>query len=103
MNQKELAEKYLISIHAKVRTSNNKHINIKCPLCGEGKSTHKARGYVLLGSDHITYFCHNCLSEGISFYNFLAQVDSAVATDYRLETRNKKSRNYQIKKVLLKR
>lgn len=75
-------ESYLGKINSNIKHKNNNFFNIKCPLCNEGHSTHKARGYVLLGKEVPVYFCHNCLQEGISFRNFLFEVNPDVASSW---------------------
>ena len=86
---------YLQKIHSKIKSSTSSYINIKCPICNEGSSPYKSRGYILLNGDHVTYFCHNCMTEGISFYTFLTQVDSTVASEYLTES--KKEKLYAVK------
>lgn len=85
---------YLSKINVFVKQENSRFINIKCPICNEGKSTFKARGYILLGREQPVYNCHNeCGS--MSFYNFLSQVDSKVAEEYKQELRKEKLQNFK--------
>lgn len=93
-NSKDLAVKYLQKINASIKSSSATFINIKCPLCNEGHSSFKARGYVLLDKEAPIYYCHNCLTEGISFYNFLSQIDAAYANDYKLDIKKEKLQSF---------
>lgn len=81
---------YLQKINAQIKHETNNFINIKCPICNEGNSPYKARGYILLSGEHETYYCHNCLQQGIGIYNFLSQVNPNVAEEYKQETRKAK-------------
>jgi len=59
--------------------------NFSCPICNEGKSRNKRRGFILVAGakhDHNTYVCQNCLPEGISLKNFISEVDPYVAKKY---------------------
>ena len=60
--------------------------NIACPLCGEGGSKYKKRGYILLAGikyERNTYVCHNCYPEGMSLARFISLVDDHVYEQYR--------------------
>jgi len=60
--------------------------NFSCPLCNEGKSPHKRRGWILLAGvkyDHNTYMCHNCLPEGISVRKFISLIDPSLFIKYK--------------------
>lgn len=94
MHSKDLAKKYLDKIQAKIKTSNSRYFNIKCPICNEGHSPFKSRGYVLFNGDRITYYCHNCLEQGISFHNFLSQVNSIVAQEFKDEVKRERLATY---------
>ena len=81
---------YLQKINAKIKQENKHFINIKCPICNEGHSPYKSRGYILLDGDHEVYYCHNCTQTGISIYNFLSQVNTQVAEEYKQDMRKEK-------------
>jgi DNA primase len=83
---------YLTKINAQIKHETKNHINIKCPICNEGNSPFKSRGYVLINNDFQTYYCHNCLQEGISFFNFLSQVDASTAHEFKQNEKNDKLR-----------
>lgn len=75
-------DKYINKLDLKIKQKNNKHINIKCPLCGD--STHnnfKARGYIYL-SDEPNYFCYNDDCGHRSFYDFLKEQNPQLAKEY---------------------
>ena len=60
--------------------------NFYCPLCNEGKSPHKTRGWILLAGvkyDHNTYMCHNCLPEGMSVRKFISLTNDQVYSKYK--------------------
>jgi len=60
--------------------------NFSCPLCNEGKSPQKRRGWILLAGvkyDHNTYMCHNCLPEGMSVRKFISLVDPSLFNKYK--------------------
>jgi len=60
--------------------------NFSCPLCNEGKSPHKRRGWILLAGvkyDHNTFMCHNCLPEGTSVRKFISLIDPIVFEKYK--------------------
>lgn len=83
---------YLQKINVHIKQETPRFINIKCPICNEGNSPFKSRGYVLLGSDQPVYNCFNC-DNAMSFYNFLSQVNSNIAEEYRQETQKEKLNN----------
>lgn len=59
--------------------------NFSCPLCNEGSSPWKRRGYLLIAGsrhDHNTYICHNCYPDGMSLKSFLRQADPDVYKKY---------------------
>jgi len=60
--------------------------NLACPLCGEGSSRNKKRGYILLAGpkyERNTYVCHNCYPEGMSLRRFISLVDDYAYQRYR--------------------
>lgn len=64
----------------------NKGYNFSCPICGEGKSKNKKRGFVLLGGakyGHNTFVCHNCTPQGISIKNFIKEVSYDIYERYK--------------------
>lgn len=82
-----IVENYLNKLNVRIKTSNQNFIQIHCPICNEGQSKFKARGFVLLNKDEPTYFCHNCEDGGKSFYGFLKELNVDVAKEYYKETR----------------
>lgn len=58
--------------------------NCKCPLCGEGSSKKKKRGYFYVRGDKFNYQCHNC-SASMSFQNFLKDFDAEEYRQYIIE------------------
>jgi hypothetical protein len=59
--------------------------NFRCPLCGDSRKNQlKARGFVYRKGNDYFYRCHNC-GVGISFSNFLKQVDANTHREYVLE------------------
>lgn len=58
--------------------------NFKCPFCGDSKRKQsKRRGYLYVKGDTYRFFCHNC-QKSIGFYEFLYEMDSELATQYRM-------------------
>ena len=94
MSDLVIAKKYLDILNIRIKSQNNYSINISCPLCGEGNSKFKARGYVLYKDSQVSYFCHNCPDGNGNFYNFLAQQESTLAKQYYKEIKLNKLQTY---------
>ena len=59
--------------------------NFRCPICGDSKKRkNKARGFVYRKKASYFYKCHNC-GVGLTFNNFLKQIDHGLYTEYRVE------------------
>ena len=59
--------------------------NFRCPICGDSKKQkNKARGFVYRKKASFFYKCHNC-GVGLTFNNFLKQIDHGLYTEYRVE------------------
>ena len=59
--------------------------NFRCPICGDSrKHKNKARGFVYRKKASFFYKCHNC-GVGLTFNNFLKQIDRTLYTEYRVE------------------
>jgi len=58
---------------------------MRCPLCGDShKNKNKMRGYLYTKKNNLNYRCHNC-NAGMSFVNFLKEVDGALYNSYCME------------------
>ena len=58
---------------------------MRCPLCGDShKNKNKMRGYLYTKKSNLNYRCHNC-NAGMSFPNFLKEVDGALYNSYCME------------------
>jgi len=59
--------------------------NLSCPICGDSTTDNrKARGYIISKKGSTYYFCHNC-GAAQPLGKFLEQVDTNLASEYRLE------------------
>lgn len=70
------------------KSKGNNTFNFSCPICGDSeKNSRKARGYVFPGSKHhsnsLFFKCYNC-NASMSFEKFLARVDAALSSEYRM-------------------
>lgn len=64
----------------------HKHLNFSCPICGEGNSPYKKRGFIYRGEDDKPFYkCYNDCG-GMSMYNFLDAQDTNLAKEYYSET-----------------
>jgi hypothetical protein len=91
-----LEKKYLQLAGVKIKNESKSDINVSCPICREGKSKWRARGYVLkkAGDETAVYHCHNeCGS--MSFYQMLKYVDLSLASGYLNEIKKDKLRNFK--------
>lgn len=53
--------------------TNNRHLNFRCPLCGDSeRNANKRRGYLYEKDGNIWFSCFNC-STNLSFKNFLKE------------------------------
>jgi len=80
--------------------------NFSCPICGEGKSPHKTRAWILFAGtshDHNTFMCHNHLPEGMSVKNFIKEVDPYVYEKYKELEKNQYIKDIQSGKIFNKR
>ena len=97
----ELEKKYLNKLNLKYEVG-NRHINMSCPICGEGNSPHKKRGYVYIDSDNTSfYMCYNGCS-GMSYYQFLKYQDETLAKEYYKETIKTKFKERNTNKEVFK-
>lgn len=55
-----ILRKYFNLVLPRETISRQNSYNFKCQICGDGKSKHKKRGYLLLFKDKWIYKCHNC-------------------------------------------
>lgn len=80
--------KYLLLISSRLHLFRQKKddlFNFRCPICGDSrKHKLKARGYVFRKDNDYFYRCHNC-NIGLTFSNFLKQIDSYTHQQYALE------------------
>lgn len=86
MTNTEIITKYLNPLHIKVKKHNHKMIQVSCPICNEGNSSYKARGFILTDGDTQGYNCFNCDTKG-TFYSFLKEQNESLAKQYYKETR----------------
>lgn len=69
----------------RIKQTNPFLANLRCPICGDSqKSRNRARGYLYTKNNSLFYKCHNC-GAGLSFANFLKQVDTNLHNQYRFE------------------
>lgn len=99
-----IVENYLNKLNVRIKTSNQNFIQIHCPICNEGNSSFKARGYIMINSGEPFYNCFNCEDGGKSFYKFLNEQNPYLAKEYyketRLRNRNVETQSYDdIKKL----
>ena len=89
----ELEKKYLDLLGVKIRNTYKDRVQIPCPICNEGKSKYKARGFVYDG-DPAKYMCFNeCGS--MTFANMLGQIDQTLKSNYLAETRKDRLYSYE--------
>ena len=97
----ELEKKYLNKLNLKYEIG-NRHINMSCPICGEGNSPYKKRGYVYIDSDNTPfYMCYNSCG-GMSYYQFLEYQDETLAKEYYKETIKTKFKERNTNKEVFK-
>lgn len=84
MNNQELISQYLDPLNIRVKKQNQKFIQVSCPICDEGDSHYKARGFIM--GESRGYFCHNC-SASMSFYSLLKEFDTGLAKQYLRKTK----------------
>lgn len=71
--------------------------NFACPLCGEGSSKGKKRGYILLAGikyERNTFVCHNCYPDGMSLRRFIQELD-----DHTFKLYREAEKNFSIKEL----
>ena len=86
MTNEHIISNYLKPLNIKVKKHNHKMIQVSCPICNEGNSPYKARGFILGNDDSRGYNCFNC-GESMSFYNFLKEQNETLAKQFYKETR----------------
>lgn len=87
--------KYLTLANIKIKRVSST-VNISCPVCNEGKSKWKSRGYVLKSRGDITavYCCQNECG-AMSFYDMLMNVNPTLASGYIQEVKKDKLKNFK--------
>lgn len=92
----DLEIKYLNLAGVKIKNISNETVNCKCPVCGEGKSKWKHRGYVLKkpGEDTASFFCQNECG-AMSFVNMLNSVNPSLGSAYLVEAKKQKVKNFK--------
>jgi len=69
----------------KIKQRNPFLASLRCPICGDSqKNKRKMRGYFYVKKGKMNYRCHNC-NAGMSFENFLKEINGALYNSYRLE------------------
>ena len=80
--------KYLLLVSSRLTQFRQKKedlFNFRCPICGDSrKHKLKARGYVFRKDNDYYYRCHNC-NIGLTFSNFLKNIDESMYGQYALE------------------
>ena len=92
----QLEEKYLKLAGVDIKSVSDKTINCKCPVCNEGKSKWKHRGYVLKKpkDDTAAYFCQNECG-AMSFADMLSHISSSLSSAYLQEAKKQKLKNFR--------
>ena len=57
---------------------------MRCPICGDGKTSYKRRGYLYQKLNSLFYRCHKC-GVSMSFSNFLKETGSPLYEAHRKE------------------
>ena len=82
----DIEKKYLSLAGIRVKREYRKQIVFRCPVCGDSKQQHKARGYLSQTETGSVYYCHNCQYTG-TFSQLLDQIDVTLKSAYLSEVR----------------
>jgi len=87
-----------------MKATTDKYIQVHCPICGEGKAKHKARGFILKSDPDkpAGYYCHNdesCARSFGDFLDFIGKDKSAYYSTFRYNRVEKFKKKRHIKKI----
>lgn len=97
-------QKYALMLDSYVRNFKVKQhapllINFSCPICGDStKNLRKARGYLYVKENKVSYKCHNC-GDGRGLSRLLKEVNYALYKEYVMEKYSERGLEVDKKKI----
>lgn len=94
-----IEKKYVDLVGSNIKRQTDKYIQISCPICGEGNSKYKARGFVLKneGDSFAIYTCHNECGN-MKFSEMLGSVNKQLESSYIQEVKKQHMKDFRPKK-----